>query len=412
MSICASGASTTKAGVPASVVVDTQYIQSLLPVGLSQLYPYLPYMHGLQIGDVGAFCAADPPTWTVPSASDFFNFITGGSLAQAQAVSNFLDALTQAYLWQQLCQCTTGTTPAPTPPTLPTGLPAVNPPIAVGPAAGTGCGTYQSDKTKQLLADNYTSLIGVVVPATQALTTGVPLPVGATSMSVTFTSTVSGANHTASFPEISCYNASNTATVSIYPGNNAPGTSLASGASVSGSAAIPATSTQFAMYFENAAAGQLPTDLIDGVVTFYCGGARPGGTQSPCCPPDPVQTGYLQQLLQMVTLIQRQHVPFAYVTGISHAGLTGAATISIEAVVGLKVAVTTLPTRAGQEAGDPVSLWDVGWIALGTADGFGPRIFISSNPMLVQPVPGDVTIVGYSIPADVVVTITELIREP
>jgi hypothetical protein len=166
------------------------------------------------------------------------------------------------------------------------------------------------------------------------------------------------------------------------------------------------------MYFENSGAGLTSTDLISGIVTFYCGGATPTSTSSPCCPPDPIATGYLQQILQAVTLIQRQAVPFAYISATAHPGLTGNGTIAVNGILGIRVDVTTLPARAGSEAGDPVAFWDIGWINLGTADGFSPRQFIASNPMLIQPILGDVTVIAYSIPADTTITITELVREP
>jgi hypothetical protein len=62
--------------------------------------------------------------------------------------------------------------------------------------------------------------------------------------------------------------------------------------------------------------------------------------------------------------------------------------------------------------GDPNRIYDVGWVNVGTPDGWQEPQYITSNPFVIQPVSGDVTVVGYSIPHDVTVTITELIREP
>ena len=113
-----------------------------------------------------------------------------------------------------------------------------------------------------------------------------------------------------------------------------------------------------------------------------------------------------------MNLIQRQLAPFAYVHGTVHTGISGNGQLAVSGLLGVAVDVTTLPARAGRTSGDPDQLYDVGWINVGTADGFGPRQFISSNPFILRPVPGDMTLIGYSIPADVVVTITELVREP
>lgn len=126
--VCNGAASTTKPGVPAGVVVDQQYVQSLLPAALAFLYPYLPYMHGLQIGDVGAFCAADPPTFSLPTGPQLLDFLTGNNLTNLSLVNTFLQNLTKAYLWRSLCKCVDNSTPNPVvPPTDPGNLPAVNP---------------------------------------------------------------------------------------------------------------------------------------------------------------------------------------------------------------------------------------------------------------------------------------------
>jgi len=52
----------------------------------------------------------------------------------------------------------------------------------------------------------------------------------------------------------------------------------------------------------------------------------------------------LDQLMAMVTLIQRQAAPFGYVPGAIHAGLTGTGVIAIQGLIGCK-SVTTLPTQ-------------------------------------------------------------------
>jgi hypothetical protein len=145
--------------------------------------------------------------------------------------------------------------------------------------------------------------------------------------------------------------------------------------------------------------------------TLYCNGNVPGQTQQPC-QPDPWSLATLQAILDLVTIIQRQHVPFAYIASTAHSGISGNGQFAVSGLVGLAVNITTLPSRVGGISGDPTQIWDVGWINTGTADGWGPRHFISANPFLLQPVSGDVTLVGYSIPEDVVVSIVELVREP
>ena len=96
----------------------------------------------------------------------------------------------------------------------------------------------------------------------------------------------------------------------------------------------------------------------------------------------------------------------------AYSGLSGNGQFAISGLLGVSVALTTVPGRIGLVAGDPDTIFDAGWVTLGTADGWGPRQFITSNPFILRPIAGDMTLLGYSIPADVVATITELTREP
>jgi hypothetical protein len=115
----------------------------------------------------------------------------------------------------------------------------------------------------------------------------------------------------------------------------------------------------------------------------------------------------------MTTLIQRQVAPFAYVPGTAHAALTGAGQFAVQGDIGISVDVTTVPGRAGSEYGNPLNLFDLGWLNVGTADGWVHRELITANPFLyLPPDMGVMTLVGYSLSPDVVATITELVREP
>jgi hypothetical protein len=121
----------------------------------------------------------------------------------------------------------------------------------------------------------------------------------------------------------------------------------------------------------------------------------------------------LQRILQMVTLIQRQKVPFAYVYGDNHVGISGDGELAVQGLLGVSVDVTTMPGRTGVVAGTPETLFNLGWITLGTADGWETSRRIDHDGTLMIPQAGSVfTRVGYSIPDDVVVSIRELVREP
>jgi hypothetical protein len=115
----------------------------------------------------------------------------------------------------------------------------------------------------------------------------------------------------------------------------------------------------------------------------------------------------------MVTLIQRQQVPFGYIQSTAHTGLSGDGHIDVSGLIGCLVEVTDQGTNTGQQLGDPDVLWNAGWINWGNADASSPRSFIDCTPMLSLPAAaGQYTRIGYSLPTGIVITITELEREP
>ena len=59
------------------------------------------------------------------------------------------------------------------------------------------------------------------------------------------------------------------------------------------------------------------------VIQQWCGGQLPGIGAQPCCPPDASTQGQIQYLINLVTLLQRQLAPFAYLLSTVHTGLTG-----------------------------------------------------------------------------------------
>lgn len=112
------------------------------------------------------------------------------------------------------------------------------------------------------------------------------------------------------------------------------------------------------------------------------------------------------------TLIQRQAAPFGYVLGTVHSGLTGAGSFTVGDILGLSVNVTTVPARFIPRGADPQTYDRLGWVNTGTTDGWQRATEIRHNPELILPIDGAVTEVGYDLADDVVVTITELVREP
>lgn len=145
----------------------------------------------------------------------------------------------------------------------------------------------------------------------------------------------------------------------------------------------------------------------------YCGGQTPGSSAQPCCPPDTATQSYLDAILALTTLIQRQTAPFAYIAGTTHTALTGNGTISVQGLLGAKINPTTIPGYAGVAIGDPDTLWLDSWINWGNGDGWTAREFLRSAPHISLPAAaGQFTTIGYSLAPGLVVDITELQREP
>jgi hypothetical protein len=112
-------------------------------------------------------------------------------------------------------------------------------------------------------------------------------------------------------------------------------------------------------------------------------------------------------------LIQRQQVPFAYVPGPTHVGLGSAGTFAVQAPLGLVIQFTSIPASVTADMdADVRSYYRLGWVNLGTADGYMRKIPITHNPMLLMPIPAFTTEVEYKFEPGVVGTISELRREP
>jgi len=393
MSICSSGISQIQSGSPPSIVIDNAYIQSLLPSPLSELYPYLTFMHGLAIGDVATFCSVDPPSPSpVPTSDQFYNMVTGYPWADVDFVNNWLQRVTQYFLWFSLCECASVTTPTPTNPTLPT-MPAINPTDIVSRPLIQPCDTQP---TFIYHASNVSS--GGVGP---------PSP------------TYSGQNVTLMrvFYSVNATTAPGYAfsfSVNWHIGTTTIATSgpfaVAVGSSGHFDMAVPAAwDNAITVWTRGAGSGNSDLNVS---AELYCDNGIPGGSAQPCCPPDPLLTGKLQAILDLVTLIQRQNAPFAYIAGPLHSGLSGDGVVDVEGIIGL-LANSSVPDSATLIAGTPEVRLPIGRLNLATDDGYTDRWELVTDSQLILPRFGGLfTHVGYSLAPGVTLALTELRREP
>jgi len=120
----------------------------------------------------------------------------------------------------------------------------------------------------------------------------------------------------------------------------------------------------------------------------------------------------LQHTGQLVTLLQRYGLPFNYVVGPVHAGLSGSGSFPIGGLVGVRVDVAEpLPPR--QLEGTPPYLWDVGWMSILTPDGMIEERRIPRDTQVWQPnLINEASTFGYFFKDGVSASITELQPEP
>lgn len=135
------------------------------------------------------------------------------------------------------------------------------------------------------------------------------------------------------------------------------------------------------------------------------------GTLPSPCGADPAVLALLQQILQLLTVVQRNGVPFAYAPHSEHAGLTGNGEVTVSETIAATITLTTLPVGYGMAEGHPDVVFDAGYIAFGNAEGFGPPQRIRTSPMFVR-VPTDTTRIGYSLGPGIVATIKRHAAEP
>jgi hypothetical protein len=405
MTICTSGISQPKASSPASLSIDSGFMASLLPSPLNTwLVPFLSQLPPLQVASTATFCSIDPSALPVLDATVLEDLLFP-ELAAFITASGIVLQVVQYYLWFSLCECSAGTQPTPSAgQSEPSGIPAINPTTIVSPNQSTPCFSFDTG----VVGPNSGGASSFAYPV--GFTSGhngATVPQGASYVTLSASIQTAGGTHTNQGVSMQFYGA-------------LPTSGAADSLSLTLTAVSPTQSVSLALgttdrfFVVSWAGGTGNTDQIDISFVFYCNGQLPGGTTSPCCAPDPTQTGLLNQILSLVTLIQRQDAPFAYVPGADHAGLTGDGVLTIADLIGVKVDITsTLPPGISEESGYTVVLYDVGWIQWGTADGFGPRQFIDCDPFMSLPALGGLyTQLAYSLHPGITVTITELDKEP
>jgi hypothetical protein len=390
--LCGGGTSAPKAGLPSVVDYAVSTIAELL-IFRGVRWP----IFALPLIDMGpltlaSFCATDPPAlpaFTSDETDAVLQLRFGTDFDSG--IAKFKDLVLYT-LWYEACECTSGSLTTYVQPTIPSGTPEYQPPV---PLASTPCISLGPNSDTYTTGNGNFNQGGIL--RSGALWTTARITVSTTILTAPgWTQVITPRFDLSAGGQITL-----------------PAFVVPAGTSVTRDYAVPQDNTVsgFSITLSTATGtGQMRQDKT---WSAYCGGVLPGDLV-PCCPPDEVTQATLDILLKMVTLIQRQVAPFAYVYGDNHAGLTGDGEISpVGGLIGVSVDVTAVTSAVGSSAGTPQHLFDVGFITLGTVDGWlkSRRIDADGTLELAPNGAGAITRIGYTLEPGVEVDIRELVRE-
>jgi len=355
-------------------------------------------------------CLTDPTTPVALTAAE------ANAVLQLQFGTDFTNGLGKikdlvlALLWDEFCQCNGGVT-ATTTPTIapPSGVIVVN-------ATGT-CGvvstpqySFTTDGTtagaefvlvggQQFQGNRFDQLTGVIC------NWSLPLPAGCTQVQIT--ARVISIDPTPSFhisyqANFCTSSGTNAGSVPIAGlSNNTTGVTTATVTVPSGGVALTLQANN-----SNSVNSGLHA-VIQCDVSFFCGSAP--GAPSGCCPPDATLSSLVKSIFDQVNLLQRYMLPFAYVVGAAHSGLSGTASFAISSLLGMKVELTTVPAYSGEVIANPNFVFDAGWVSIMTGDGLIVESKITNNPMVWTPrLMQEATTFGYYLRPGFVARFTEL----
>ena len=116
---------------------------------------------------------------------------------------------------------------------------------------------------------------------------------------------------------------------------------------------------------------------------------------------------------QLVTLLQRFGVPFAYIRGRRFSTLTATGTQQLDRSIGLLIEVTAFPPSNRELLGVPTYIYDLGWISVLTPDGMldEMRLTRQATTWLSKLIPSATT-VAWGLRDGVTIEISELLAEP
>lgn len=393
--LCGGGTSSARPGFAATVAMTVPAIGALLNnVPTQWAVPFAAFL-GIVNFEMGTFCTTDPPPEPTMTATDFVNMLNFTDVIDSGAAIAKFEDFVRFWAWPQLCACDSGAIPSTgAAPSAPSGMPAIDPTQLPSYPTGNPC-------TEYTFHGDASSATVLTVPAITALT-------GATFAQITATITNNLVGSEAVAVTVQYFNAATSFLGQLAISWDATHSPLTV------SAAVPAGTTQVRIQSTNSGAPAANHLLWSVVIDLYCGttpGGSGGSAPQPCVA-DPLLVLQVQQILAIVTLLQRYRVPFAYVPGASHSGLSGNGTLTIPPCLGVLLTLTTIPSSIGQESGSPNEFFEAGWFSWGNSTAFTERTWIHKNPQISFPAESaQYTRLGYSLSPGVVATIQELYAE-
>lgn len=122
--------------------------------------------------------------------------------------------------------------------------------------------------------------------------------------------------------------------------------------------------------------------------------------------------GRLVQFGELVTLLQRYTLPFAYVRGARHSSISGRGSIQISRLLGIGVHIALQAPPPKVLKGNPPYIWNQGWLSISDANGMvvEKRIAQDDFNWLPKDMPLATTL-GYDLYDGCVIDVTELQAE-
>lgn len=392
--ICPGGAdSEPKPGFSATLFIGPNVIAALLNNIGTPWAVSAALLLNLAAYDLATYCTTDPPADPGLNAGDAIALLTPFHPGKSNATLRF-EQFIGRYLWWDLCQCVGGGTPArPAAPAKPTGWPDTEPPALTS-----------TQPCRQVIHDTF---VNVDNGFSQLYGVSDFKGLDVTSVQFTFVNQIVTAPGVNVDWQIQWFHQEVDLTLTVLRTDHlfpAPTATLVQ--------LIIPPDTATALQIQMIGSSGSGRTRVQGSWRYFCGGQVPGPLTS-CCPPDPALALQISQVLQLVTLMQRQLAPFAYIPSTSHSGLTGDGSIDIQGLIGVKIALTAVPGSLGVSFGTPDEHFDLGFVTFGTADGYPHSVRIEHNPQIILPGRCSAfTKLAYTLHPGVVATITELVREP